>query len=92
MSRLSVVVYGPPKGGAKAKCAACEQTKRHLTKREIPFTEAIIDGFLVKEVGALGMTQAPIVRVTNAEGEVVEQFDGYRPDRLDALAGGGLDG
>lgn len=86
MTALTITVFIPPKGGAKAKCAACEQTKRHLTKREIPFTEAIIDGFLVKEVEALGMTQAPIVRVTNAEGEVVEQFDGYRPDRLDALA------
>lgn len=86
MTALTVTIFTPPKAGAKAKCAACEQTKRHLTKREIPFTEAIIDGFLVKEVEALGMTQAPIVRVTNAEGEVVEQFDGYRPDRLDALA------
>lgn len=84
MTAPTVTVYAPPKSG-KSKCFKCEQTKRHLTKRGIEFTEAIIDGFLVREVEALGMTQAPIVRVTNAAGEVVDQWDDYRPDRIDGL-------
>jgi glutaredoxin-like protein NrdH len=80
MSGLTVTVYtsGP-------SCAACTMTKRHLTRRGIPFTEVAIDsdeGITAAAI-ELDLRTAPIVCASTAAGE--EFWDGYRPDRIDAL-------
>jgi glutaredoxin-like protein NrdH len=80
MSHLLVNVYtnGP-------NCMACTQTKRHLTRRGIPFTEIPIheDGCTLAAITELGFTAAPVVCVATPQGE--QSWCGYRPDRIDAL-------
>lgn len=76
---ITVTVYTPGTG-----CMACRQTKRHLTKRGIEFTELPIDDAVTASAVELGLTQAPIVCASTAAGETF--WDGYRPDRIDALA------
>lgn len=67
-------------------CMACTQTKRHLTRRGITFTETPIDSDpdIAEAVAELGYTMAPIVCAATRDGE--QSWDGYRPDRIDALA------
>lgn len=83
MTAPAVTVYtrsGPP------KCMQCEQTKRHLTRRGIPFAEVDIDDDPGTRLALdyLGLSSLPVVVVATALGE--QTFTGYRPDRLDALA------
>lgn len=91
MTSRVVTVY------TSSACPACTMTKRHLIRRGIPFTEVVLesdDGILAAAV-ELGLRQAPIVCVSTdplprvggdwAASEVF--WDGYRPDRIDALAG-----
>lgn len=77
-NRLVVTVYtsGP-------SCMACTQTKRHLTRRGIPFTEQPIDDDVLAAASELGFTTAPIVCATI--GDTDQSWDGYRPDHIDAL-------
>lgn len=70
-------------------CPACVATKRKLTALGIPFTEVPIasDEKIIDAARELGLTQAPIVC---AEGGIngdkwSHEWDGYRPDRIDAL-------
>ena len=78
--RLTVTIYtsGP-------SCMACVQTKRHLDRRGIAYTEVPIDsddGIAAAAI-ELGFTTAPVVCVATADGE--QSWDGYRPDRIDSL-------
>lgn len=77
---IAVTVYtsGP-------SCMACVQTKRHLGKRGIPFTEIPIDSDegIALSAMELGLTTAPVV-CASVDGRE-SWWDGYRPDRLDAL-------
>lgn len=79
-------------------CPACAMTKRHLDKRGIAFTEVTLDAddATLAAAAELGLRQAPIVcvstqpptRRTPGNQPAGEQcWDGYRPDRIDALAG-----
>lgn len=86
MSQPIVTVYS-----AGPSCMACRQTKRHLDKRGITYTEHGIDEFVSTAAQYLGLSTAPIVCVSLpvSAGERREEFwDGYRPDRLDAIAVG----
>ena len=78
MTVVTVYTSGP-------SCAACRLTKRHLDRRGIDYTEVPIDsddGILPAAL-ELDLTTAPIV-CASVDG--VEQYwDGYRPDRIDAL-------
>ena len=75
---ITVTVYtnGP-------SCMACQQTKRHLTKRGVDFTEVPISAEHYPAFDELGMMTAPVV-CANVNGEE-RYWDGYRPDRIDAL-------
>lgn len=80
MSRPVVTVYtsGP-------SCMQCRMTKRHLEGRGIPFSEVAIDSDdnILAAITELGFTTAPVVCASTWKGE--ESWDGYRPDRIDAL-------
>jgi glutaredoxin-like protein NrdH len=65
-------------------CAACTMTKRHLSRRAIPFTEVPIDDAILVVAAELGLRTAPIVCAEFGGGR--RTWDGYRPDRIDALA------
>lgn len=77
---MTVTIYttGP-------SCMACTQTKRHLGRRDIPYTEIPIDSDpnIYEAITALGFTTAPVVCAATRDGE--QSWDGYRPDRIDAL-------
>lgn len=68
-------------------CQACTLTKRHLDKRGIAYTEVAIDSSpgIFDAAQFLGFTTAPIVCASTPDGE--QAWDGYRPDRINALAG-----
>lgn len=70
---------------AGPSCMACRQTKRHLEKLGIPFVESQITEVIAEAAKFLGLSTAPIVCVSAQSGELT--WDGYRPDRIDALAG-----
>lgn len=78
---VTVYTFGPG-------CMACQQTKRHLTKRGIKFTEQPIgdDSQLYAAFDELGFTTAPVV-CASVDGDE-RYWDGYRPDRIDQLANG----
>lgn len=79
---MTVTVYttGPA-------CMSCNLTKRHLTRRGIRYTEVPIDSDdnIVAAISELGFKTAPVVCAAGGEGEE-QSWDGYRPDRIDALA------
>lgn len=69
-----------------SSCQACTMTKRHLNRRGIPFEEVQIasDDSVLEAITFLGFRTAPIVCAATEAGE--QAWDGYRPDRIDALA------
>lgn len=70
---MIVTVYTKP------DCVACDQTKRHLRKRGVAFTEG--DVAAVRDLAvSRGIMAAPVVVAGP------EIWGGYRPDRIDALA------
>ena len=66
-------------------CMACAQTKRHMTRRGIAFTEVPIayDDNIIAACLELGFTTAPVICAATDAGE--QAWEGYRPDRIDAL-------
>lgn len=64
---------------------ACTQTKRHLNRRGIAYTEIPIDsdGNIIEAILECGFTTAPVVCAATSQGE--QAWDGYRPDRIDGL-------
>lgn len=79
MNRITVTVYttGP-------SCMKCTMTKKHLTRRGIPFTEIPIDDDNREAILALDFSTAPIVCV-NIDGIEQPPWDDYRPERIDAI-------
>lgn len=82
MTTPTVTVYT-----AGPACQACTMTKRHLDRINVPYTEIPIDSDDAIPAAAfeLGFAQAPIV-CASVDG-VEQAWDGYRPDRLNALRG-----
>lgn len=82
MTAPAVTVYtsGP-------SCQACTMTKRHLDRRGIAYTEVRIDSDdnILLAINELGFSTAPVVCASTPEGEL--SWDGYRPDRINALGG-----
>ncbi|OHU48128.1 glutaredoxin domain-containing protein [Mycobacteroides chelonae] len=81
MPELTVTVYT-----AGPSCQPCKATLRHLDRLGIDYTTVPIDSDdAIREAAIeLGMKTAPIVCVATPDGE--DHWDGYRPDKLDALA------
>lgn len=75
---ITVTVYTTP------HCMGCVQTKRHLDRRAVPYTEVPIDDDTRAAIAELGYTTAPVV-CANIRG-TEQHWAGYRPDRLDAIA------
>lgn len=77
---MTVTVYttGP-------SCMACRMTKRRLDDIGIRYTEIPIDSDdkIYEAISELGFTTAPVVLAATSIGE--QSWDGYRPDRIDAL-------
>ena len=65
-------------------CQRCRATTRRLEALNIAFTEVRIDDTIAEAAKFLGMSTAPIVCTSGPDGE--SWWDGYRPDRIDALA------
>lgn len=79
---IAVTVYtsGP-------SCMACTMTKKQLDRRSIPYEEIPLDSAddtVFDAITYLGFTQAPVVCAATTDGE--QNWSGYRPDRIDALA------
>lgn len=77
---VTVYVSGP-------SCMACVQTKRHMDKRGIKFTEVNIhdDENVAAAIDYLGYTSAPIVLASGIGRAGEQEWSGYRPDRIDGL-------
>lgn len=80
---MTVTVYTAP------GCPGCNMTKRHLARlveRGAPLVveEKPMDDLDREAAIECGMTTAPVVCASTPSGE--QMWDGYRPDRLDALA------
>lgn len=80
MPELTVTVYT-----AGPSCQPCRMTLRHLDRLGIAYTTIPIDSDdAIREAAIeLGLRTAPIVCVATPAGE--DHWDGYRPDKLDAL-------
>ena len=78
---MTVTVYTAP------SCMACKQTMRHMDKRGIRYTQVPLDSDDRNFDAAheLDLKQAPVVCAHTDAGE--QYWDGYRPDRIDALVG-----
>ena len=76
----SVTVYTQP------RCPSCTQTIRHLERRGISFETRPIDESIRQVAKRMGITTAPVVRVVTDAGD--RWWGGFRPDRIDQLAGG----
>jgi glutaredoxin-like protein NrdH len=77
---MPVIVYGSP------GCYACKMTHMHLERRDIAFTRRYLSDFdnVLELIAEHDLKTAPIVHVIADDG--AEDFwDGYRPDRIDAL-------
>jgi glutaredoxin-like protein NrdH len=70
---------------AGPSCMACRQTERHLGRRGITYTRIPIDSdpAILDAAYELDLSAAPIV-CASVNGEE-RYWDGYRPDRIDAL-------
>lgn len=77
MTTVTVYTTGPG-------CMQCVQTKRHLDRRGIAYTERPLDEDNAAAAIELGFTTAPVVCVS-IDGEE-QSWDGYRPDRIDEIA------
>jgi glutaredoxin-like protein NrdH len=78
MSTLTVRVYTAGPG-----CMACKLTKTRLDRLGIAHEEIPIDTSIIDAIHELGFTTAPVVCAATSSGE--QSWDGYRPDRIDAL-------
>ncbi len=74
---MSVTIYTQP------NCSQCEQTKRFLTLKEVPFRSVDIteDDDAFNFVVALGYKSVPVV--STDDGDV---WSGFRLDKLNELA------
>lgn len=77
MSENTVTVYSNP------GCVQCNATYRAMDKKGLSFTvdDALeaTNNALLKE---LGHQQAPGVIVRDAQGEIVDHWSGFRPDKV----------
>lgn len=78
MSQKTVTVYSKPSG-----CQQCIAMKRALDKTDIFFV--VLDATADEHkalLDTLGYTQAPVTVVHDAEGNRVDDFFGFRPDKV----------
>ena len=81
MNDITVNVYTKP------ACVQCNQTKLHMKKKGIPFTEIPLDDENLDAAIDLGFRQAPVVFVAMPDGDELA-WDGYRPDHINQILKG----
>lgn len=77
----TVTVYSKPTG-----CQQCIAMKRSLNKTDIAYV--IADATTAENIAltkGLGHMQAPVTVVRDEAGNVIDSFDGFRPDKVDEL-------
>jgi len=79
---MQVTVFSNP------GCYQCEATKRHLTRTGVKFDAVLLtDNHAAYErLHDAGWRGVPVIEVRNADGVLVDSWDGYRPGHLDRLA------
>jgi glutaredoxin-like protein NrdH len=81
MSQNTLTVY------SNESCVQCNATYRALDKKGIPYTvedaQETANNELLKELGHM---QAPGVIVRNSQGEIVDHWSGFRPDKIEEHA------
>lgn len=79
---MTITVYTQP------NCQPCKATKRALAKAGLEYIEADLtadNGRHLDYLRALGHQSAPVVTVEHGD-TLTDHWDGYRPERLRALA------
>ncbi|MGK3708784.1 glutaredoxin domain-containing protein [Arthrobacter sp. IK3] len=82
MSQKTVTVYSKPSG-----CQQCIAMKRALEKTDVYYV--VLDATADEHkafLDTLGYMQAPVTVVHDAEGNRVDDFFGFRPDKVAELA------
>lgn len=83
MSSLAVTLY------SKEHCVQCTASERKLNEQKVVFahedatTEESLT--LIRDLDP-GYRSAPVITVANEDGEIIDHWTGYRPDKIDALA------
>nr|DAP78763.1 MAG TPA: glutaredoxin-like protein [Bacteriophage sp.] len=79
---MTVTVYSTP------NCVACRQTKRLLARQGTPYVEAHISEapYTISELKELGYQTAPFVQVLDSTGGLIDEWAGFKPDRIKELA------
>lgn len=78
---MKITVYSKP------SCMPCAGTKRALTRNNIPFTEVDVTSApdAADPILELGYRGVPVVVVEGLP-DGTDHWDGYRPDKIEALA------
>lgn len=79
---MGVIVYTKP------ACVQCNATYRALDKKGIKYSsvDITVDDSALDRLKALGHMQAPVVEVVDNEGGLVDDWTGFRPDKIEELA------
>lgn len=81
MPLKTVTLYSKPTG-----CQQCIAMKRSLNKTDIEYT--VVDATLEENsalIKELGFMSAPVTLVHDADGNLLDSFGGFRPDKIDEL-------
>lgn len=74
-----ITVYTGP------NCTHCTTTKNALARAGLPFEEFPISDAGRAEFRELGYRSLPVVSVRNEAGELVDEWCGLRPDKINKL-------
>lgn len=68
----------------RTPCPRCDATKRRL--KDTPFTpvDVDVDEVAAEELRSMGHVSLPVVRVTDAQDNVVDEWSGFNPSKIDA--------
>ncbi|MCC3299459.1 glutaredoxin domain-containing protein [Arthrobacter caoxuetaonis] len=81
MSLKTISLYSKPTG-----CQQCIAMKRSLNKTGVEYH--VIDATTDEArelLAGLGFMQAPVTLVHDADGNLIDSFSGFRPDKIEAF-------
>ncbi|WP_110693326.1 glutaredoxin domain-containing protein [Salinicola halophyticus] len=76
---MNITVYSGP------FCQACAATKRAMDKAGIEYSTWTTGESQRERFRAVGHRSLPVVVVTNDAGEKLDEWHGFRPDKINAL-------
>ena len=73
---------------AKPNCGPCAMTASRMDKLGLEYTQINLpaDPPALERVKALGYFQAPVVLVEDVDGNVVDHWSGFKPDKINEIA------